>query len=233
MDLSLWDAPVVEVAEDSHFYIRNDWYRDIHFGYGQDVIEEEAMNTTSCMQVLKILLAKADAESMQIEDNISVLEASLSSANMELSDLCSVIRERTDCLEESIQSCKDVCDEHDCGLQLQSHTESPNRVHEITKSLPCEDMEHKNEQFGSATVIIPSIQPGLVGKKEDSTQNSESHVVEKRIEDLDSLDKGVNQNPHDKPQHHMGKNPEVSLNVNHSSYFLLATLSMEEKQVHC
>ncbi|KAJ8534197.1 hypothetical protein K7X08_007521 [Anisodus acutangulus] len=54
MDLSIWDPPE-----------------------NPDVIEEDALNEKSCVQVLNILIKKADSEIAELEDDILMLQRQL------------------------------------------------------------------------------------------------------------------------------------------------------------
>ncbi|CAK9183819.1 unnamed protein product [Ilex paraguariensis] len=145
MDLALWDP-----SED------------------QDVIEENALNEKSCIQVLKILLTKADTEIIDLEDDVVILQSQLAWADEEWSKICSsALRERIDCLNISIQSLKsnNVQDEHDCGVCLLECREPAERMHEIVKGLLTADSQPIDEQ--SAVAITKESGSDIMGEATD------------------------------------------------------------------
>ncbi|KAJ8570464.1 hypothetical protein K7X08_037436 [Anisodus acutangulus] len=74
MDLSIWDPP--ENSDESS-YLANSWQYNLYYDPRLDVIEEDALNEKSCVQVLKILIKKADSEIAELEDDILMLQRQL------------------------------------------------------------------------------------------------------------------------------------------------------------
>ncbi|KAK4377957.1 hypothetical protein RND71_004253 [Anisodus tanguticus] len=74
MDLSIWDPPE---NPDESSYLANSWQYNLYYDPRLDVIEEDALNEKSCVQVLKILIKKADSEIAELEDDILMLQRQL------------------------------------------------------------------------------------------------------------------------------------------------------------
>lgn len=112
-----------------------------------DVIEEDALNENSCVQVLRILITKADTEIDELERDLVLLQSELACAeHKEWSELCfNALREKINCLEISIRSLRNA-DENDIEFQLLMHTEPANRVHEIVRSLLKSYFQENDEQ---------------------------------------------------------------------------------------
>ncbi|CAL5356517.1 unnamed protein product [Camellia sinensis] len=123
--------------------------------HGQDVIEENALNEKSCIQVLRILITKANNEILELEEDLVTLQSQLAWADESWSEICSAsLREKIDCLDISIQSLKNtnVQDEHDFGGCLLLHREPAERMHEIVKAMLEKYFHQKDEQ--SVDVIV-------------------------------------------------------------------------------
>lgn len=101
-----------------------------------DVIEEDALNEKSCIQVLRMLITRADTEIDELEQNLVLLQSELACAeHEEWSELCcNVLREKINCLDISLGSLRNT-DEGDIEVQLLMHIEPAERVHEIVRAL--------------------------------------------------------------------------------------------------
>ena len=113
------------------------------------MLEEDALNEKSCMQVLKIWIDKADEDIVKLEEDILMLQCQLAWDDEKWSKQCTVaLREKTDHLDILIQRLK----KDNNGNNLQSETEElPPRLHDLLKPL-MESYIAKSEQ-----VIVISI----------------------------------------------------------------------------
>lgn len=112
-----------------------------------DVIEEDALNEKSCIQVLKILITKADTEIDELEQDLVSLQSQLAWAeHEEWPELCcNALTEKINCLDISIRNLKNT-DENDIEVQLLMHREPVERVHEIVRALLRSYIQEKDEQ---------------------------------------------------------------------------------------
>lgn len=112
-----------------------------------DVIEEDALNEKSCVQVLGILITKADGEIHELEKDLVSLQSELSlGEDEEWSELCcNTLTEKINCLDISIRSLKNS-NENDVEVQLLMHRGPAEEVHEIVKALLRNCFQKKEEQ---------------------------------------------------------------------------------------
>ncbi|XP_006351400.2 uncharacterized protein [Solanum tuberosum] len=75
MDLSLWDPPENQVYTDESSY--PSWEYNLYFDPRLDVIEADALNKKSCLQVLEIQANKADSEIGELEDDKLMIQRQL------------------------------------------------------------------------------------------------------------------------------------------------------------
>nr|KYP51994.1 hypothetical protein KK1_026071 [Cajanus cajan] len=104
--------------------------------YGQDVIEEDALNEESCVQVLRILITKADTEIEELEKDLLLLQNELACTEHEKwPDLCcGALTERINRLDVAVSTLKnDRADDAEMQQLLQS--EPAETLHEIVKAL--------------------------------------------------------------------------------------------------
>ena len=97
-----------------------------------DVIQEKASNEKSCIQVLRVLITKANTEILELEEDLITLQSQLGWADETWSDICSAaLREKIDCLDILIRSLKNtnVQDEHDFGVCLLMRREPAEKMH--------------------------------------------------------------------------------------------------------
>ncbi|KAL2483053.1 uncharacterized protein Fot_44497 [Forsythia ovata] len=136
MDFALWDPS--DYQDENNYYIDDYWHCDFYSGCGHDAIEEDALNEKSCVQVLGILVKKADEEIMELEADAVILLSQLTWADKDWSDLCSAtLREKIDHLDISVQSLKmEIAgDENFLGVELLKNKKPAERLHDIVKPL--------------------------------------------------------------------------------------------------
>ncbi|XP_022766637.1 uncharacterized protein LOC111311489 isoform X2 [Durio zibethinus] len=133
--------------EESSCCIQPEWQCDFYFGYGIDMIEENALNEKCCVQVLRILITKADTEIDELEKDLVFLQSELAWAeHEEWSDICcNALREKINCLGISIRKLRNK-DENDIEVYLLMHTEPAEKLHEMVKALLKSFCHEKNEQ---------------------------------------------------------------------------------------
>ncbi|GLT26608.1 hypothetical protein SLA2020_016630 [Shorea laevis] len=153
--------------------MRPAWQYDCHFGYGFDVIEEDALNEKFCLQVLRILISKADAEIDELENCLVSLQCELGWAEYDdWSEICcNALSKRIDCLEFSIKSLRNK-DENDVEVHLLMHTQPAEKLGDILKVLLksyCHNKDKQNKQPLDDTVL-------------DSGSDSTGHVADRLLE---------------------------------------------------
>ncbi|GMJ11984.1 hypothetical protein HRI_004867600 [Hibiscus trionum] len=156
MACDLWGPSFPD--EDSSYCIQPEWQYDFYFGYGIDMIEENALHEKSCVQVLRILIAKADTEIDELEKELVLLQSELVwDEHEEWHDICcNALRSKINCLDISIKKLRNK-DENDIEVFLLMHTEPAEKLHEIVKALLksfCREENEQNEQ--SQDVVLHS-----------------------------------------------------------------------------
>ncbi|XP_057506300.1 uncharacterized protein LOC130789534 isoform X6 [Actinidia eriantha] len=166
MDWAVWDQTLDQgiqilfsnFAQESSLMGHEGQY-DFYFGCGHDVIQEKASNEKSCIQVLRVLITKANTEILELEEDLITLQSQLAWADETWSDICSAaLREKVDCLDILIRSLKNtnVQDEHDFGVCLLLRRESAEKMHEILKALLENYFHQQDEQPDSASSLDAS-----------------------------------------------------------------------------
>ncbi|KAL3819765.1 hypothetical protein ACJIZ3_005670 [Penstemon smallii] len=136
MDLSLWDSSdYLTLSYESNYHVEDHWLCDFYFGCGRDLIEEDAMNEKSCVQVLRILLNKADEEIRELEEDIVMLQCQLAWDDEDWSKPCSAaLQEKIEWLDSSIESLNKVIIK-DFSVELEEPGKVPPRLHDLVKPL--------------------------------------------------------------------------------------------------
>ncbi|XP_022864914.1 uncharacterized protein LOC111384813 isoform X3 [Olea europaea var. sylvestris] len=161
MDFALWDPSDDQVADENNYYIDDYWHSDFYFGYGHDAIEEDELNEKSCIQVLRILVNKANEEIMELEGDVVILQSKLTWSDKDWCDLCSAtLKEKIDHLNISMLTLKKEIsgDEHIFGVELLKNKKPVERLHDILKSLWDNCFLLEKNQTG-ISIIRRSIKP--------------------------------------------------------------------------
>ncbi|KAL8489485.1 hypothetical protein ACS0TY_025398 [Phlomoides rotata] len=152
MDLSLWDPPDDHYLTSQH---NNEDHSlcDFSFGYGRDVIEEDALNERSCLQVLNILVSKADEEITKLKEDILMLHCQMAWYN-------EALIEKTDHLNILIQNLKNGTTEdvHYPDLQLELPVEQPQSFDGSLKPLleyPVKIKQERSEEEKECCTTMP------------------------------------------------------------------------------
>lgn len=111
------------------------------------MIEETALNEKSCVQVMRILLTKADAEIDELEKDLVFLQSELVwDEHEEWSDIsCNALRAKINCLDISIRKLGNK-DENDFEVCLLMHEEPAEELHKVIKAQLKSFLHGKNEQ---------------------------------------------------------------------------------------
>ncbi|PON88381.1 Nucleic acid-binding, OB-fold containing protein [Trema orientale] len=134
MDWDLWNWSHDQVTLDHSACEQSGWLGDFYVGCGRDVIEENALNERSCIQVLRVLIGKADTEIDELEKDLVSLETELAFTEHEgwPEIWCSVLSDKMDCLDISIKSLKSKS-KNDIGVQLSTHREPAEKIHDLLR----------------------------------------------------------------------------------------------------
>ncbi|KAJ7976745.1 Nucleic acid-binding, OB-fold containing protein [Quillaja saponaria] len=136
---------LLAVVHESSYSERPGWQCDFYFGYGDDLIEEHALNEKSFIQVLRILITKADNEIEELEKDLVSLQNKLAWAeDEELSGICcNALNEKINCLDVSIRGLRnETVDNIEFQLQLNKPAAS---IHEIMKTVL---INHRQDKYG-------------------------------------------------------------------------------------
>ncbi|XP_059308882.1 uncharacterized protein LOC132060041 isoform X2 [Lycium ferocissimum] len=127
MDLSIWDLPY---TQDENSFPANNLAQNFYFNQKLDTIEEDAINERCCLQVLEILIAKADTEIVELEDDIVMQESQLARADEKWLDMCIAgLNKKIDHLGSLITALKN--ENVQCsGVHLQTNRKPSERIHE-------------------------------------------------------------------------------------------------------
>lgn len=117
-----------------------------------DPAKVDAANEKACIEALKKLISKADAEIAEIEEEIILLQSQIACCTDEAwAEMCfDVLNEKISSLEKSIKESKNK------NTENQQEAQPSERLHEILKSLLEKHFLHKDEQV---VLHISSISP--------------------------------------------------------------------------
>lgn len=113
-----------------------------------DVIEEDALNEKSCIQVLKVLIAKADTEILEIEEEKVMLQSELALADEKWHAMCfTTLIQKITCLDKLIQDLKNANVNGVLHLgNEQMHPKPAERIHEVLSALLQDHFSQSDEQ---------------------------------------------------------------------------------------
>ncbi|KAL4607757.1 hypothetical protein ACB092_09G198500 [Castanea dentata] len=188
MVFDLWGSSYQPVDQESSYSMQSGWQCDFYFGYGYDVIEEDALNEKSCVQVLGILITKADGEIHELEKDLVSLQSELAwGEDEEWSELCcNTLTEKINYLDISIRSLKNN-NENDVEVQLLMHRGPAEEVHEIVKALLRNCFQKKDEQ--PAEIAIKNSSENdlpIAPNKREMLSNSNLKIPTEKIEEHNS-----------------------------------------------
>jgi hypothetical protein len=159
------------VSYDRNYSEILEWHCD-YFGCGRDEIEEDALNVESCVQVLRILLTKADTEIEELEKDLMCLQNELAwSENENWPEICcSALTERINWLDVAVTNLKsDHADGADMQLLLSS--EPAETLHEIVKALHKDHCQDTHGQRIEENIVNP-----IVNVTEHAPDNGSNNI---------------------------------------------------------
>ncbi|XP_055802663.1 uncharacterized protein LOC129871716 isoform X2 [Solanum dulcamara] len=131
MDLFIWGPPYFQ---DENSFPGNSLAQNFYFSQKLDIIEEDALNEKCCVQVLEILIAKADTEIAELEDDIVMLQSQLARTNENWLDMCiAALNKKIDRLGSLITTLKNK-NVQASGVHLQTNRKPSERIHEILET---------------------------------------------------------------------------------------------------
>lgn len=168
------------------------WDCNFNFGYGHDVIDEDAESEKCCAQALRFMIAKADAEIHDLEDELAILQCLLqcqlkwAKSDKERDPFevcCAAFKRKIDSLTSSIQSMKngndatsrEVMDE---ALEIQRPAE---RIYDIINALVRHNFSETSEQ--QATSLESSIESEKQKAVAERTEKPELTISEESSSD--------------------------------------------------
>ncbi|XP_010279564.1 PREDICTED: uncharacterized protein LOC104613441 [Nelumbo nucifera] len=151
MDLDNKSPPEKQDELEYMYYVGHEWEYDFNIGYGADLLEEDALNVKCCLEVLRRLISKADAEIEELEEDLVILQTQLEwneqNKHEDCSEICcNALREKIHFLELSIQCLKgEVMRKDDNSIPSQDR-EPAKRILEIINPLLKNHIHKKDEQ---------------------------------------------------------------------------------------
>ncbi|KAM6568263.1 hypothetical protein CsatB_016248 [Cannabis sativa] len=155
MEWDLWNWSHDQVTVEHNASRQSEWQCDFYFGYGTDVIEERALDEKSCIQVLRILIRKADAELDELENDLVSLQTELAFAEHEEwpERCCNALNDKIGCLDIAIKSLKSKS-ENDIEVQLSLHREPAEKIQDLMRKYLPENDKQQPQQ-----VIVSDVKP--------------------------------------------------------------------------
>ncbi|CAN4089869.1 unnamed protein product [Withania somnifera] len=150
MDLFIWGPPY---SQDEYSFPANSLAHNFYFPQALDIIEEDALNEKCCIQVLEILIAKADTEIAELEDDIVMLQGQLSRTDEKWLDMCiAALNKKIDHLGSSITALKNENGQAS-GVHLQTNRKPSERIHEVAET-PLRNSSSSQDKKLPAAVLI-------------------------------------------------------------------------------
>nr|XP_016453576.1 PREDICTED: uncharacterized protein LOC107777919 [Nicotiana tabacum] len=149
MDLLIWSSPY---CQDENSYRTNSLAFNFYFNQKLDIIEENALNEKCCLQVLEMLIAKADAEIAELKDDIVMLQSQLACTDEKWSDICfAALNKKIDHLDSLITTLKHK-NVQVSGVHLLTNRKPPERIHEILERLLRNFFSPRDEQPANSSL---------------------------------------------------------------------------------
>ncbi|GAY61415.1 hypothetical protein CUMW_209790 [Citrus unshiu] len=151
---------VFSVPQDIPCYMQPEWMCGFHFGNGLDVIEEDALNEKYCIQVLRILITKADTEIDELEKDLVFLQSELAWAEYDdWFETCrKALTQKLDCFSLMVWTLKNR-DKNDVDVRLLIHRKPAKKIHEIVKDLLNDCFQEKDKQTLDVVALHSSVPP--------------------------------------------------------------------------
>ncbi|MED6209584.1 hypothetical protein PIB30_056110, partial [Stylosanthes scabra] len=186
MAWDLWGSTYDQVSCKDNYLDHPEWPCGFFFGCDPDVIEEDALNEEYCVQVLRILITKADTEIKELEKDLSSLQNELACAEHEKwpEICCNALTERIKLLDVAISALKKdhAADEMETGMLL--HSKPAETLNEIVKALQRDHCQDENSQpLVGENILNPIVNATECAlDKESSKINSNIVIKEEKKE---------------------------------------------------
>ncbi|XP_050911237.1 uncharacterized protein LOC127126361 isoform X4 [Lathyrus oleraceus] len=179
MDWDLWSPSSDIVSYDGDYSEILKWHCD-YFGRGGgcDEIEEDALNAESCVQVLRILITKADTEIDELEKDLLCLQNELAwTENENWPEICcSALTERINQLDVAVTALKsDHAD--DTEVQLLLHSKPAETLDEIVKALHQDHCQDTHVQQRLDENILNPIVNVTDHAPDNDSNNTDANVI--------------------------------------------------------
>ncbi|XP_015074348.1 uncharacterized protein LOC107018392 isoform X1 [Solanum pennellii] len=149
MDLFIWGPPYFQ---DENSFPTNSLAQNFYFSQRLDIIEEDALNEKCCVQVLEILIAKADTEIAKLEDDIVMLQSQLARTDEKWLDMSiAALNKKIDRLGSLITALK-IKNVQASGVHLKTNKRPSERIHEILETPPRNFSSPLDKQTANSTL---------------------------------------------------------------------------------
>ncbi|KAM3338380.1 hypothetical protein P3S68_030466 [Capsicum galapagoense] len=163
MDLFIWGP---SYSQDEYSFPANNLAQNSYFSQTLDIIEEDALNEKCCVQVLEILIAKADTEIAELEDDIVMLQSQLDRTDEKWFDKCvAALNEKIDHLSSSITALKNE-NVQASGVHLQTNRKPSEKIREILGTLLIKFSSPQDKQPADSTLGSPKLAADVLIKVE-------------------------------------------------------------------
>ncbi|XP_027768058.1 uncharacterized protein LOC107031927 [Solanum pennellii] len=180
MDLSLWDPPENQVYTDESSYAR--WEYNLYFDPRLDVIEADALNKKSCLQVMKIQENKADSEIREVEADELMLQRQvarednmgLAASNKEIVNLESTLMPLQN--ENQLLAGTTLEERHAAEQATKEHS-SKSTENEVLSVQNYDPSGMKGKEVVLAGTTLEEIHAAEQATKEHSSKSTENEVL--------------------------------------------------------
>ncbi|KAF3647246.1 putative glycerol-3-phosphate dehydrogenase [NAD(+)] 1, cytosolic-like [Capsicum annuum] len=163
MDLFIWGP---SYSQDEYSFPANKLAQNSYFSQTLDIIEEDALNEKCCVQVLEILITKADTEIAELEDDIVMLQSQLDRTDEKWLDKCvAALNEKIDHLSSSITALKNE-NVQASGVHLQTNRKPSEKIHEILGTPLIKFSSPQDKQPADSTLGSPKLAADVLIKVE-------------------------------------------------------------------
>lgn len=113
------------------------------------------MNEKYCIQVLRILITKADTEIDELEKDLVFLQSELAWAEYDdwFETCCKALTQKLDCFSLMVWTLKNR-DKNDVDVRLLIHRKPAKKIHEIVKDLLNDYFQEKDKQVHPRKLFI-------------------------------------------------------------------------------
>ncbi|RDX60823.1 hypothetical protein CR513_61003, partial [Mucuna pruriens] len=152
-----------------------------------DVIEEDALNMESCVQVLRILITKADTEIEELEKDLVLLQNELACIEHEKwPDICcGALTERINQLDVAVSTLKNDCNDDEIQLLLDS--EPAETLHEIVKALQRDHCWDILAQYLDKNILSPIVNVTEHAPDKDSGTIDSNTIIKEEGKELHGI----------------------------------------------